>query len=378
MSYLDILHRIFSMTRDLRAVRKILVCLRYGIGDVVMETPVLAAIRSTLPRGVWIEGLGARPAIELLENDPVFDKLVCVHDFGLRHWGDRGTPKIRSSVGEWLEGERFDAVLSVAHAVAAVREVARERGSVILDAGPQCESDALEAGASGLSAMKRAAREGFGVDVPADSMPRIRLDASDIAFAERFFRERGWDESVAAAGVSPVASSHLKQWPVERFAAVADFLTETMELPVLVFCGPQADSAASLLSAMRNRSRASLVGSLHLRSVAALLARCAFFLCNDTGLMHMAAAVGAPVLALFGPTSPDIYLPPFPNARAFDSLDVECAYRKLHAFGPPECVIANRCLVSGRSCIDRIEEGRVMEALEDAFLMVGQVLRSRI
>ena len=58
-----------------------------------------------------------------------------------------------------------------------------------------------------------------------------------------------------------------------------------------------------------------------LRLVAGLLSRCAAFTGNDTGLMHIAAAMGVPVAAVFGPTWPGIYLPMHQEARAFGGLD---------------------------------------------------------
>lgn len=79
---------------DLYSAQRVLVCLRYGIGDVVMQTAALDALRRALPTAC-ITALGARPAIELLEHDPRIDELVCTQDWGLRHWGDTGTPKIK-------------------------------------------------------------------------------------------------------------------------------------------------------------------------------------------------------------------------------------------------------------------------------------------
>ncbi|RJP19820.1 MAG: hypothetical protein C4520_12080 [Candidatus Abyssobacteria bacterium SURF_5] len=59
------------------AARRILLCLRYGIGDFVMETPVLQALRESSPHA-HITAAGAYPAIELLEGDPRIDALMCI------------------------------------------------------------------------------------------------------------------------------------------------------------------------------------------------------------------------------------------------------------------------------------------------------------
>jgi ADP-heptose:LPS heptosyltransferase len=107
------------------------------------------------------------------------------------------------------------------------------------------------------------------------------------------------------------------------------------------------------------------VGEMHLRHVAALLVKCRLFVGHDTGLMHMAAAVGIPLVALFGPTSPDIYLPRHASSQALGGDD-PCSRRRAVSFGPPECVMNGRCPEGMRSCIDQVRIGEVVAAVHRA------------
>ena len=106
-------------------------------------------------------------------------------------------------------------------------------------------------------------------------------------------------------GLGPTANWPPKVWPAERFAALFHAL-ERGPLPgavPVVFAGPgEAERAMAepLLAALPDAI--DLVGRLSLPEVAACLARCALFVGNDSGLMHLAAAAGAPTLGLFGPT----------------------------------------------------------------------------
>ncbi len=152
-----------------------------------------------------------------------------------------------------------------------------------------------------------------------------------------------------------------------HFAETADLLVRLTGLPVLVFGGPQNDETNRVIHAMRQPDMAVRVGETHLRSTAALLSLCGVFVCNDTGLMHMAAAVGTPTAALFGPTSPQIYLPPTRAVAARSARP--CRFRRTNSFGPSECLTAWRCLRDGpesRGCIEEIEVEEAMAAILSA------------
>jgi ADP-heptose:LPS heptosyltransferase len=109
--------------------------------------------------------------------------------------------------------------------------------------------------------------------------------------------------------LAPTANWAPKIWPAERFAALFRALAIPDAVPA-VFGGPgptERAMAAPLLAALPEAI--DLVGTLTLPEVAACLARAALFVGNDSGLMHLAAAAGAPTLGLFGPTNAADYAP---------------------------------------------------------------------
>ncbi|HTI80642.1 MAG TPA: glycosyltransferase family 9 protein [Acetobacteraceae bacterium] len=114
-------------------------------------------------------------------------------------------------------------------------------------------------------------------------------------------------------GLGPSANWEPKVWPADRFAALFHALDR--DAVPAVFAGPgpaERAMAAPLLAALPGAI--DLVGRLTVPEVAACLARCALFVGNDSGLMHLAAAAGAPTLGLFGPTSAAEYAPAGPRA----------------------------------------------------------------
>jgi heptosyltransferase-3 len=114
--------------------------------------------------------------------------------------------------------------------------------------------------------------------------------------------------------IGPAANWRGKEWRAERFAALAQRLTAADgPLPgarvVVLAASHERRQAAPLLAAVPLHRQIDLVGKVDLLTAAAVLRRCALFIGNDTGLMHIAAAAGTPTLGLFGPSPSDQYAP---------------------------------------------------------------------
>ena len=154
--------------------------------------------------------------------------------------------------------------------------------------------------------------------------------------------------------LGPTANWHSKVWPADRFAELALRLTAPegafpgAGIAILGGPGDQERSMATpVLTALPQAL--DLVGKLDLPEVAAVLARAAMFIGNDSGLMHLAAAAGAPTIGLFGPTPSDEYGPAGPKASA------------VLADGPP-----------GQGAMEDLPVARVLEA---ARALIGKTAR---
>jgi ADP-heptose:LPS heptosyltransferase len=162
-------------------------------------------------------------------------------------------------------------------------------------------------------------------------LPVVWTDALDRLHATALLADGG-----PIIGLGPTANWDRKVWPAEHFIALARRLAAE-RLPgarFAVFAGPgekEAAMAAPVLAALPDA--VNLVGRLSLPEVAACMARCAIFIGNDSGLMHIAAAAGTPTLGLFGPTPSNEYSPagrcaaPVLSVDAtMEGLSVERAY----------------------------------------------------
>ncbi|ABC23030.1 glycosyl transferase family protein [Rhodospirillum rubrum F11] len=114
--------------------------------------------------------------------------------------------------------------------------------------------------------------------------------------------------------LAPIANWYAKTWPAERFIELAERLTAAKAplagARVAVVAGPDERTAAQpVLDALPPARRLDLIGAGPLLDTQAALERCALFIGNDSGLMHMAAAAGIPTLGLFGPSDDRLYAP---------------------------------------------------------------------
>jgi len=253
------------------------------IGDVVLTTGVLDWLAKRHPAARFTIACG-RPAAPLLEAFPQLERLIIIDKKPLSaHW-----------IGLWAR-------------------CMTQAWSLVVDLR-----------SSGLSWFLLASRR--VVRRRRDNTRHGVLELADLFAVERPPAPRLWTkrehESRAEAllsgspvlGIGPTANWRGKEWPADRFAALVERLTGADgPLPgarVAVF-GALAERVAAepVLASVPASRRIDLVGTIDLPTVAACLRRCALYVGNDSGLMHMAAAVGTPTLGLFGPGNETRYGP---------------------------------------------------------------------
>lgn len=136
--------------------------------------------------------------------------------------------------------------------------------------------------------------------------PRIHPSESDRDAASKFLKMVGREPIVA---VHPGSGSEKKNWPVEKFTAVARWVSDELAGQLLVVQGEADDHVVKELAKSLEPRPFTVASGLKLVELAAVLERCALFLGNDSGITHLAAAVGTPVVAMFGSASLPIWEP---------------------------------------------------------------------
>lgn len=139
----------------------------------------------------------------------------------------------------------------------------------------------------------------------------LRVPQQETEWSEQWFGSRLAGQGGAIA-IHPGSGGRRKCWPPERFARLA----EALDRPILLIEGP-ADEEVCREVAERVPSRLlfGTAAGLRVSRVAALIARCACYVGNDSGMSHLAAGLGVPTVAVFGPTDPAVWGPRGPTVR---------------------------------------------------------------
>ncbi|HEU4383313.1 MAG TPA: glycosyltransferase family 9 protein [Anaeromyxobacteraceae bacterium] len=318
---------------------------RYSaLGDVVLATSVLEPLRERHPgaRVEWVTDAAYAPLLEGLPG------LAAVHRLdrrGLRPSLELGRALAgRFDVAVDLQGKLKSAL--VARAAARRRLTFRRRApgrALLASLGwdpPLGRAHATELYAEALRPL--------GVERP--GRPRVFLSPQARARAEEALAKVGRP----AVALAPGARWATKRWPAERFARLAEALAA--DGASVVLCGGPADAEA--LAAFRAACRAPVaadLSALPLDALAASLGRVRLLVACDSGPVHLAAAAGTPVLALFGPTSPARWGPP-PPGRALQ-LEIPCAPCSNHG--------AERCPEGHHRCMQDLGAERVLAAAKE-------------
>jgi ADP-heptose:LPS heptosyltransferase len=190
---------------------------------------------------------------------------------------------------------------------------------------------------------------GFGGE---NSFSPLRLPEEVMSFARGFLGNFGWKEADRVLAIHPGSGSPAKNWSLENFARVAKGVSERAR--VLLISGPANDGVEEVRKALK-KADSLVVDNLPLFQLAALLQTSKAYLGNDSGITHLAAALGLPTVAIFGPTDPAIWSPRGPGVRIFSERS-SCSSCSSEARS--EC---------SRQCLENIKPDRVIELLSPFF-----------
>jgi len=300
--------------------RRIVVLRGCCLGDILLATPLLRALRRAYPAAHIVSAVGrwSRPA---LEHNPDLDGLLDLESVG----AGRPRPEQYVRVLRRLRAGRFDVAL-------------------VLDRTPLLTALPLLAGIpvrAGIDSAGRGfalnvrvpwtevehearlfLRVGAALGIPTDGVGlRFVPSAADQDRAARLWRGAGLDGARVLAlapggGRNPGMTFAAKQWPPERYAALADRLYDTHGLVALLTGDAHDRALTARIRGLTRSPAADLAGETSVGALGALYARSALFVGNDSGPTHLAAAMDIPVVAVFGPTDPSVYAPFNPRAIA--------------------------------------------------------------
>lgn len=274
------------------------------LGDAVMALPALAAARSAMPETRI--AIAAPAAVA-----PVFEEEISAAPDEVLTIPDRGREATILAAG------KFDAALLLPNSFRSAWTARRAgiperwgfscsmRGFLLTRAVGRPRERVHQA------AYYAALVSGLGFDVR-ESAPRMTVRDETARRADAVLTRHTVTPSMRLVGFAPGAAyGHAKRWPPARVAQVIGrVVRELGVVPVLVGAAGDRDAGREIESALpAGVTVVNLIGRTDLGQLAGVLARCSAFVSNDSGSMHLAAAVGVPVTAIFGPTDERVTSP---------------------------------------------------------------------
>lgn len=293
-----------------RSVSTVGVLCAAGIGDAIMATPLFAAIKRCKP-DARVLVIGTESTTQVFQNHPGVDRIL---SFSIRPLA------FLSLLRLWvnLRQEKIDLFLAaqpantIRHSLIAACSGANLRLKHSYDYTAFPERDFSFVYSALLPDQMERHRVELNLDLlrflgasipPGSLSPHYHVQGAAHRKIETLLRS--WNSGYSSKqmiALHPGGLQENKKWPVERFVEIGQALVNRGALVCLV--GGQEEKAIcdTLGSAIASSAVLNFAGQLSLNETAALLKRCRLLLSNDTGIMHLATAVGTKVIAVFGPT----------------------------------------------------------------------------
>lgn len=310
-------------------INRILVVRQHDqLGDFLLSTPVFTALRNHF-KGRSITVMARKYTAMLAQHHDAIDDIITFNEHG-RDWDRAGLARLFRAMRN-----KFDLAVvlnTVSHSLSSdllARFCCRTYilGSSHLPFGGTNSNFFYNLLAPYQEGIRHQSQRNLdilrhiGIEAT-DLHERICLTEEETTWARRTLVQRGWDPQNMLITVHPGAGKLGNRWPVEAFAEAANRLQAMFNARIAVSWGPQeADLGRALIG--RIHSPVIEANEADLRKLAALFQQSQLFLCNDTGVMHLAAAVATPLVAVFGPTDPAQWKPwgeEFAAVRSDDHL----------------------------------------------------------
>jgi heptosyltransferase-2 len=323
--------------------KKIMVRATNWIGDAVMSLPAIEALRARFPNSEIV--LVSKPWVsQLYWNYPAVTRQI-VYDAEGEHQGMRGFWKLVRK----LHSERFDAAILLQNAFQAAWMAwcagipvrigyARDGRTPLLSEAVEVPPPAAY-GHQAYYYLQLLFRSGLIEKPQTIKEVRLHLAESERKWAAKQLQTLGLSGKRFLVGICPGASfGAAKRWLPDRYAKLADRLIDALGADVLIFGSRSESPLAEAVARAMGHTPVLVAGKTTLREFMALLAKCHLVITNDSGPMHLAAALGLPLLAIFGSTNERATGPVGPRVRIIKH-PVECS-----PCGLRECPIDFRCM----------------------------------
>ncbi|MFC1811246.1 lipopolysaccharide heptosyltransferase II [Thermodesulfobacteriota bacterium] len=336
-------------------IKSILIRSTNWIGDAVMTTPAIRAIRKNFPHSEI--SILVKPWVSpVFENNPHIDRLI-LYNSESRHKGLIGKFRLARDLRQYT----FDAAILLQNAFEAALIAFLSgipcRIGFNTDARGLLLSHPVPCGFEIKSVHQTqyylSIIEGVGLGTDGQDLDLV-VNEEYKQRALEIFDQLGISKSDRLVGINPSATfGPAKQWFSDRYARLSDKIQEVFGARVIFFGGPEDQVLGKIISQITRHPPIDLCGKTDLGEAMALIQQCNLFITNDSGLMHVAAALDVPLISIFGSTNP-VTTGPWSSRSRIVRVPIECS----------PC-LKPECPEEHLSCMDRIGVDKVFEAVKE-------------
>lgn len=276
------------------------------IGDVVMTLPAFAAIRKTFPQAK-ITVLVKPWVAAIFDLCPDVDEVFLFESPGI-HEGISGKVKLACTLRE----KKFDMAVLLQNAIEAAIIARMARIPIRVGYNSDGRGFLLTHSVQRTKAIRQVHQIDYYLEMlkaagfqSASHDIHLHLNDEYHTLGNKLFRDFGLANDRLVCGIAPGAAyGPAKRWYPDRYAAVADRLIGQYDVQVLMMGSENDRISLDVVQDCAKNRLINLAGKTNLKEAIALIARCHLFISNDSGLMHVAGALGVPTVAVFGSTNP--------------------------------------------------------------------------
>ncbi len=280
----------------------ILIIHQGALGDFILSLPAIGAFRHAYP-GSTIEIWGYTDILRLVEGRFYADTIASINQLGMSN-----LYRERASVPDVLieRFRRFDLVVLFGGELhRTFADNLRTHGVSVLH---RISTFPAEGGTTHV--IDHQLSQLSGLDIPsAGTVPVLFPLDEDRRSARKFFADHAIETDAFTVALHMGSGSRKKAWPPGHFAGLATLLAARKSARVVVLTGPAETALQQDCGKLVSSGGCIMLDSHPLPELAAILNRCSVFVGNDSGITHLAAAAGVPVVSLFGPTNPRVWGP---------------------------------------------------------------------
>lgn len=335
---------------------KILVVQTSFLGDVVLTTPLLSALKRRFP-SAQLSVLCSPQAKAVLEGNPDIHEILTDDKKG----GERGWLGIWRKAKE-LRQKGFAMALSphksfrsglLLFLARIPRRVGFRKSAGWFFYHHRVQRDPSRHDAERMLSLLQP----FVIDPGGDRGElQVFADGGSEETVERLFRSLGISGNGMIFGIHPGSVWATKRWTVEGYAELMMRLKQRYRCEILLFGGPEDVDVVERIQRLSGQLGVSLVGKIDLRELVSAIGRCDLFITNDSGPMHIAVARGIPVVAIFCATTRSLGFYPYSSRAVVVEKDLPCRPCSSHG--------GRRCPLGTEDCMRLIRADDVLRAVE--------------